>query len=290
MSVDSSEFEPVFIRFRGRIQGPFGLDQLIALNKRGQFGRAHEISTDRLSWCSAATLEAVFPRSTRKPKSAVKSGAADVPIEIDTAASTNPPSPKPAKPVWHYSAGTESYGPITLIELRGLFANGQLNSSDPVWKEGMDDWVPAGEVPELQANLGRRSDNQTTHRAGGASNYCFACGAATDSRAEICPKCGVRQTPQVTPKSRIVTALFAIFLGTFGIHRFYLGQALLGLAYPIIWCVFVSASVVMLKRAEYDVANLMIALSSVPAFIAFIEGIVFLCSSDASFARTHNSK
>lgn len=288
MSVDSSEFQPVFIRFRGRIQGPFGLDQLLALNKRGQFSRAHEISADRMTWCSAATLEAVFPRSTKKPKSLVKSADMDATIAIELS-EASPASPKPAKPVWHYSVGTESYGPVTLIELRGLFADGQLNSSDPVWKEGMDDWVPAGELTELQTNLNRRSENRT-HSTGGASNYCFACGAATDSRAEICPKCGVRQAPLVPPKSRIVTALFAIILGTFGIHRFYLGQPLLGLAYPIIWCVFVSGSVIMLRRAEFDVANLMIALSAVPTLIAFIEGIVFLCTSDTSFARKHNSK
>ena len=120
--------------------------------------------------------------------------------------------------------------------------------------------------------------------------FCGSCGEVIKQAAEICPKCGVRQTPMVPPKSRIVTSLFAIFLGTFGIHRFYLGQPLLGMAYPIIWCVFVSGSVIMLKRGEFDVAQLMIALSAVPGFIAFIEGIVFLCTSDTSFARTHNSK
>jgi hypothetical protein len=284
MSVDSSEFQPVFTRFRGRIQGPFGLDQLIALNRRGQFGRAHEISVDRLNWSPAATLESVFPPATKKPKALAKSTDLDVTIAINSA-EVGPPVPKPAKPVWHYSVGTETYGPITLLELRGLFANGQLTPSDPVWKEGMEDWVPAGELTELQGNLGRLV-NQTPS-SGSASNYCFACGAATDSRAEICPKCGVRQAPLVAPKSRIVTALFAIFLGTFGIHRFYLGQALLGLCYPIIWCVLASASIIMLNRGEYDVAHLMLGLSSIPAVIAFIEGVVFLCTSDTSFARTH---
>lgn len=288
MSVDSSEFQPIFIRFRGRVQGPFGLEQLLALNKRGQFGRAHEISVDRMNWSSAAALESVFPPTIKKPKQLAKSADKDLTLAIDTS-EANPASPKPAKPVWHYSVGTENYGPITLIELRGLLANGQLNPADPVWKVGMDDWVPAGELTELKTNQSRKSENRT-HSNSGASNYCFACGAATDSRAEICPKCGVRQTPMVPPKSRIVTSLFAIFLGTFGIHRFYLGQPLLGMAYPIIWCVFVSGSVIMLKRAEFDVAQLMIALSAVPGFIAFIEGIVFLCTSDTSFARTHNSK
>ena len=31
-------------------------------------------------------------------------------------------------------------------------------------------------------------------------------------------------TPEISPKSRMAVALFAWFLGTFGIHRFYLGK------------------------------------------------------------------
>ena len=285
MSADSSPFEPVFIRFRGRTQGPFGLDQLQALHRRGQFGRAHEISTDRLNWYSAATLEVVFPRTVRVAKSRAKSSDTDLTVPAEAKETT----PKSANPVWHYSVGDENYGPVTLIELRNLYANGELNSSDLVWKDGTEDWIPAGELSQLRSTQSHQVETQM-QSVRGASNYCFACGAATDSRAEICPKCGVRQAPLVPPKSRIVTALFAIFLGTLGIHRFYLGQALLGMAYPIIWCVLASSSVIMLKRGELDVAMLMASLSSLPGLIAFIEGIVFLCTSDAAFARTHNAK
>lgn len=58
--------------------------------------------------------------------------------------------------------------------------------------------------------------------------YCFSCGAAIDSRASVCPSCGVPQ-PDVPRNSSInskwlVTLLLSFFLGIFGIHRFYLGK------------------------------------------------------------------
>lgn len=58
--------------------------------------------------------------------------------------------------------------------------------------------------------------------------YCFSCGTAIDSRASVCPKCGVPQ-PDVS-KNRtfnykwLATLLFAWILGIFGVHRFYLGK------------------------------------------------------------------
>src|SRR5690625_1668809 len=71
--------------------------------------------------------------------------------------------------------------------------------------------------------------------------YCRDCAAIISAKAEICPRCGVRQTgampvvPARTtpPKSRIITALLALFLGGFGIHKFYLGQTLVGILYSI---------------------------------------------------------
>jgi TM2 domain-containing membrane protein YozV len=59
-------------------------------------------------------------------------------------------------------------------------------------------------------------------------NFCQHCGAATDPAAEICIKCGVRLATSVTgaypeAKSRFTAGILGIFLGSLGIHRFYLG-------------------------------------------------------------------
>lgn len=101
--------------------------------------------------------------------------------------------------------------------------------------------------------------------------YCTECGNVINIKAEICPKCGVRQMPApsamsvsyVTPqgKSKLAAGLLALFLGGIGLHKFYLGRPLQGVFYLLFCWTFI------------------------PALIGFIEGIVYLCESDEAFAR-----
>jgi TM2 domain-containing membrane protein YozV len=104
------------------------------------------------------------------------------------------------------------------------------------------------------------------------TKYCFACGAAIDARAEICPKCGVRQPIQAgmpsqglavsgdattrTGKSKLAASLIAIFLGGLGIHKFYLGDTMMGVVY------------------------LLFFWTLIPAIIGLIEGIIWLTQSN----------
>ena len=58
--------------------------------------------------------------------------------------------------------------------------------------------------------------------------FCRSCGSIIKKEAEICPKCGVRQREKNVfgdISTRWLTALLlVIFVGTFGVHRFYLGK------------------------------------------------------------------
>lgn len=65
--------------------------------------------------------------------------------------------------------------------------------------------------------------------------------------------------PSWPVKSKIAAGLLAIFLGGIGIHKFYLGKISLGIVY-LVFC-----------------------WTGIPAIIGFIEGIVYLCSSDHNF-------
>lgn len=97
--------------------------------------------------------------------------------------------------------------------------------------------------------------------------FCSECGAIIRAKAEICPKCGVRQA-MVSPgsmmmasngRSRLAAALFALLLGGFGIHKFYLG------------------------RVGWGVVYLLFCWTLIPAVIGLLEGIVLLAMSDQEF-------
>jgi hypothetical protein len=67
--------------------------------------------------------------------------------------------------------------------------------------------------------------------------YCTECGELINIKAELCPKCGVRQplTPanvadSAAKNNRWITCLLLCwFLGIFGVHRFYTGHIGLGI-------------------------------------------------------------
>ena len=69
---------------------------------------------------------------------------------------------------------------------------------------------------------------------GKGNNYCPMCGETTDSMSQICMKCGVNLNANGEQKSKLAAGLFGIFLGVFGVHRFYLGHIGIGVAQLLI--------------------------------------------------------
>lgn len=65
-------------------------------------------------------------------------------------------------------------------------------------------------------------------------------------------------------KSKIGAGLLGIFLGSFGIHKFYMGKIGMGILY------------------------LLFCWSFIPGFIGFIEGIIYLCSNEHNFQIKHH--
>lgn len=64
-------------------------------------------------------------------------------------------------------------------------------------------------------------------------------------------------------KSKIAAGLFALFLGGFGIHQFYLGSIGRGLLF------------------------LLLSWTAIPAFIAFVQAILYLVASDEEFNQKY---
>jgi hypothetical protein len=52
---------------------------------------------------------------------------------------------------WYYSHEGQELGPVSAAQLKQLAEDGSLKATDLVWREGMDDWAPAGQVKGLVA-------------------------------------------------------------------------------------------------------------------------------------------
>ena len=62
--------------------------------------------------------------------------------------------------------------------------------------------------------------------------YCTDCGELINIKAEICPKCGVRQQNSSVSNKKddkwLISVLLCLFLGGLGAHRFYTGHTGIG--------------------------------------------------------------
>lgn len=89
------------------------------------------------------------------------------------------------------------------------------------------------------------------------TKFCFECGGEIHRNAEICVKCGVRQTAS---KDRTIAILLALFLGGFGMHKFYLNQNKQGFIYLLFCWTFI------------------------PYIFAIVDSIIYMSKSDSEFA------
>ena len=98
--------------------------------------------------------------------------------------------------------------------------------------------------------------------------FCPECGSIIRKSAEVCPHCGTRQpgtqlVAAAPSGKRVGASLFAIFLGVFGAHKFYLGKPGQGLLYLVFFW------------------------TAIPAIVGLVEGILYLTMSDEEFAKKY---
>jgi TM2 domain-containing membrane protein YozV len=103
------------------------------------------------------------------------------------------------------------------------------------------------------------------------NSFCQACGAETNPLAEMCIKCGARigkaAATDISPKSRLAVTLLAWFLGTFGVHRFYLGKIKTAIAMLVLGILYLSTVWV------YGIGLIFLAAVGIWAFIDFIYAV-----------------
>src|SRR5271154_3967326 len=121
-----------YVRNRGRITGPFSLDQLKDLHKRGQFRRFCEVSADKTTWSSASTLHAVFApgdvlQLAEEPVAAVAATGAPIGAGTDE---------------WFYvNRQGQQQGPVPRRELVRLVQDRLIDFQTLVWSPGMPEWL-----------------------------------------------------------------------------------------------------------------------------------------------------
>lgn len=145
------------------------------------------------------------------------------------------------------------------------------------------------------------------------AKFCSKCGHSIEENAVFCPSCGTKIAddgqlaaqpngtpaaiePQPAPmtaptavpnqngyinqfpgqgyvsgidpswpvKSKVAAGIFGIFLGGFGVHKFYMGKTGMGILY------------------------LLFFWTCIPMVAGFIEGVMYLCSSDENFQLNHH--
>ena len=126
---------------------------------------------------------------------------------------------------WYFLLGEDEQGPVSSGELRQHASDRTVTSETLVWKEGMEDWVPASRIkglfseksssaspppPKAAPALVSQSEAKSYCRACGnevgveavaclscgleptnGSNFCGSCGANTNPEAVVCISCGV---------------------------------------------------------------------------------------------------
>jgi len=127
-----------FLRVRGKVTGPFEVQQLRFLRERGQLARFHELSEDKITWMQAGAVADLFSESpTRGAGPAVAA-----PPAVGAAGG------------WLYADRTgQQQGPVSLDRLAQLWKDGNISDTTPVWTDGMAEWSAISFVhPHLASN------------------------------------------------------------------------------------------------------------------------------------------
>lgn len=96
-------------------------------------------------------------------------------------------------------------------------------------RDGNLENLPATEVQEA---CPERPNTERQTSPGSGMCFCTACGKEISVRAYACPRCGqpvagtafVDYPGPISPKSKVAVILLCLFLGCFGVHRFYVGK------------------------------------------------------------------
>ena len=172
----------LYIRFRGRVLGPYNEEKLQALARRGQLSRMHELSVDGVSWQSAADYPDLFVSNSLVETSTVGplTSQPSVPSDMRVVPMSSPAAQPVthSSPTWYYMIANERRGPVSRESLQSMALSGQIRGETMVWAEGMVSWSPASNIGGLltvasesrEINISSSIESRASTRGSGAGD------------------------------------------------------------------------------------------------------------------------
>ncbi|MEY4386693.1 MAG: hypothetical protein RLY20_1976 [Verrucomicrobiota bacterium] len=145
-------------------------------------------------------------------------------------------------------ADGNTYGPVSLEQIRAWIREGRANGHTQVRVEGGAEWKPASSLPELAADFARAG-------AGAPPPLSSASTMASNlsNRAS----------------NKVAAGICGILLGGMGVHKFILGYTGAGL------------TMLLVNLLTCGIGGIVMHV------IGLIEGIIYLTKSDEEFVRTY---
>lgn len=121
-----------YLRFKGRVLGPFTREKALEMVKRGQITRQHELSPDGATWSLAEAYEEFFPPNRARANTTA--------TETKT---TTAQDKKGDTTEWFAHFDGANQGPVDEDGIRVWVAAGKVTGDTMIWKAGMASWLEA---------------------------------------------------------------------------------------------------------------------------------------------------
>lgn len=106
---------------------------------------------------------------------------------------------------WYYALNDQQIGPVSDDDFKNLVANGTIQPTTRIWREGMADWQPLSQVSDAPRGLSLSQPATSADLATGGDVNCPNCGVLTNASTlipvsadkTVCPNCREQYLQQV---------------------------------------------------------------------------------------------
>lgn len=156
-----SEDQQYYLRWRGRITGPYELAELRRLKSHGELSKLHDVSTDQMTWSRCGSMPELWPHGGSTPPAASAPSSAGAIAERSGDAETRQVAER-----YYLSQGHGVSGPYPSQIIVDMIQRALITPEDLVSAETTpDEWVTVDgcelfgrfflERPPANANMGR---------------------------------------------------------------------------------------------------------------------------------------